>query len=809
MHLHRNPRQNFTRRPLHHALATALLGLALNTGAVAQTAHPSALDTTHTYQLPAGTLGRTLATFAIQSGLALSFDPALTEGLNSPGLNGSYTPRQALERLLHGTGLAAEMRGDGSYTLYKLPAASGNATLAPVTVRANTEQESAWGPVPGYVATRSATGAKTDTPIIETPQSISVVGAKEIETRKADSLMDAMGYTAGAARWEAQDRTADTFILRGFQMDPQSGSFYRDGTKYTVNPYNGRQEPYGLERIEVLKGAASVLYGTAAPGGIINTVSKRPTLESVHELNVSVGSFNRKQVSGDFGGALTEDGVWSYRLTGLHRDSNSAVDHVPDDRTFIAPALKWQPTAATSLTLLSEYQRDRTAYTYGLPATGTVLPNPNGRIPRGRFVGEPDYDKFDLTRYSIGYLFEHAFNDQLQLRHSLRYFNAENTYDSIWTWGLDTDQRATLFRGAQDREDRSAAVVADTSLQYNWTTGGIAHTSLIGFDITRQRHETERYNRTAQALDLYTPVYGGALGEPELASFSSRTRTKQIGLYAQDQMKIADKWVALLGGRHDWTRYDERAFFTDDVTADNEKSSAFTGRAGLVYLADNGLAPYASYSQSFEPQSGTDRNGSSFEPTRGEQWELGLRYQPKGSDTMLSAAVYDLTRANVLVSDPLDSNASIQHGEVRSRGVELEARTRIGRHANLIAAYAYTDAKTTKSSPLTPEEEGKRSGGVPYNQFSLWGDYSFGAFGLPGLKAGAGVRYVDATRGIWVDAKVPAFTLFDAMVSYSTGPWRFALNATNLTDKTYVASCTYDCFYGEPRKVIASVGYRW
>lgn len=814
---HRNPRQTFTPRPLHHALTIALLSLALNAHAEVQSADRTALDTPHRYQLPAASLGRTLAAFAVQAGLALSFDPAMTDGLSSQGLNGTYTPRQALERLLAGSGLEAVTRSDGSFTLRRKPASanSAEATLTPVSVRAGTERENAWGPVTAHVAKRSATATKTDTSIIETPQSISVIGAEEIETRKADSLADAIGYTAGVARSLIRggggtgDLTNDSFSLRGFEMDPQSGNYYRDGTKYTVNPYNGRQEPYGLERIEILKGASSVLYGTAAPGGIINTVSKRPTAETLRELNVSVGSFDRKQLAGDFGGTLSDDGIWTYRLTALKRDSKTFIDHIPDDRTFIAPALRWQPTAGTSLTLLSEYQHDRSTAASELPVNGTLLANPNGRIPRKRFVGEPGYDKFDLTRYAVGYLFEHAFDDQLKLRHSLRYLRAFNTYDTAWISELAADQRTTQYRGAQDRNDRSSAVVADTSLQYNWSMGNIAHTTLAGFDITRQRHESERYDRSAAPLDLYSPVYGAALGEAVPSGFSWKERRTQIGLYLQDQLKIADKWVVLLGGRYDRVRYDEKAFFTEDLTADNEKSSASTGRAGLVYLADNGLAPYVSFSQSFVPQSGTDRLGRRFKPTQGEQWETGVRYQPKGSDTLLTAAVYELSRSNGLVSDPMNRSYSIQHGEARSRGLELEAKTRIGKHTNLIAVYAYTDSRTLKSSPLTPEQEGKRTVGVPFNQFSLWGDYNFGHFGLARLKIGAGVRYVGATPSATANIEVPAFTLFDAMVSYATGPWTLALNASNLTDKTYVASCSSSCFYGEPRKVVGSVAYRW
>ncbi len=820
-HSHRKaPKRQTSRAFTHHALACAIGGstaimlvVTMPCMAWAQTAPAD----TRSYSVPAGALEDALNRFGREAGILLSFTPQSTSGFHSKGLQGSYTVQGGLAALLAGNGLMATRQANGSYVLSQVSAApatapaskEAEATLPTVRIVAPREVETAAGPVAGYVAKRSATGTKTDTPIIETPQSITVVGAREIETLKAQSLQEALGYVSGVNRAEGLDRTSDTFFLRGFRTG--NSSVFRDGTHYIVNYYNGRQEPYGLERIELLKGAASVLYGSAAPGGIVNTVSKRPTTEPLREINLEVGGFNRKQVSGDFGGALDKEGDWSYRLTLLKRDSNTFVDHVPDNRTYIAPALKWQPNAATSLTLLTEYQKDLTTYVDGLPAEGTVLPNVNGRIPRNRFTGEPGYDKFNLDRYSIGYLFEHEFNDQWKLRNSVRYFHAQNEFDYTWGWGLSSDQRSTADRGAQDRWDRSSAVVTDTTLQYQVKQGAIQHTALVGLDYSTPRHESERYNRTAANLDYDEPVYGGAMGSPVETSIAWKSNMKRLGIYAQDQMKIADQWVVLLGGRYDSVWYNESNFFTGEKTADNEKSNAFTGRAGLVYLADNGLAPFLSYSESFEPTDGSDRLGNRFKPTTGQQYEAGVRYQPKGSDTMMSVATYQLTQNNTTVTDPVDTSYSIQYGRVRSRGFEVEVRTRMSRNTSLIAAYAYTDAHTLQASPLQPEQVGQRSHGTPYNQLSLWSDYNFGAFGLPGLKVGAGVRHVGDTRGLaqGTAVTVPAFTLIDAMVSHTTGPWMFALNMTNLADKTYVASCTYGCFYGEPRKGIATATYRW
>lgn len=782
------------------ARAALALGLALQIQAtMAQTVR---------FDIPAQPLAPALTALASQAGLQLAFAPELAQGRQAPPILGLQDVAQALRTLLAGSGLQGRVQGR---TLVIERPAPGGTVLPEVVVRASAERDAATGPVSGYVARRSATGTKTDSSILETPQSITVIGAEEIDTLKAQSLQGALGYVAGVSRTEGMDRTTDGMFLRGFQTG-SVGSHYRDGTPYSVNYYNGQQEPYGLERIELLKGAASVLYGAAAPGGIINTISKRPTATPLRELNVEVGSFRRRQVSGDFGGALGDGSDWSYRLTFLRRDSDSFVEHVPDDRTYLAPALRWQPSADTSLTLLAEYHEDKTAYVYGLPGPGTVLPNPSGRLPRNRFTGEPGYDRFHLQRHSVGYLFEHAFSEQLKLRHSLRHYRAENVYNNAWIWGLERDLRTTAFRGGQDRQDRSSATTMDTSLQYQTSHGNVQHTLLAGFDYATPRHRDERYNRDSAPLDLYAPVYGAERGPAAPASNSSIARMKRMGLYAQDQIKIDQRWAMLLGGRYDTVRYDEQALFSGDKSADGEKSHAFTSRAGLVYLADNGVAPFLSYSESYEPTTGTDRLGRRFKPTSGEQVEAGVRFQPPGTETLLSAVVYRLTRDHVTVTDPLDVNHMIQQGRVRSQGLELEARTRIGRHVNLIAAYAYTDARTLRASPLQPEERGQRSIGVPDHQASLWGDHDFGAFGLSALKVGLGARYVGEARGRahGLAVSVPAFTLFDAMVAYDTGLWRLALNVSNLADKTYIGSCAmYGCFYGEPRKAIVTATRRW
>lgn len=781
------------------ALACAALCASLAPAQAQDTAQPAA-----TFAIPAQPLDQALNLLARQAGLQLLAPPALVQGVPGRAVQGRLGVAAAAAQLLQGSGLAARVLS-GTLVVEKAPASSG-AALPTVTVTAGAARETATGPVDGYLARRSATGTKTDTALIETPQSISIVTAAQVEVQKAQSLSDALAYSAGVAVRESS-RATESFVLRGFQADGQSGSLYRDGTKYSSNLYQGQQEPYGMERIELLRGAASVLYGNAAPGGIINTVSKRPTQETLRELNLELGSFQRKQVSGDFGGKLNEDGTWSYRLTGLLRDSNTFIDHVQDDRTFLAPALTWRPSAATSLTLLAQYKETESKYVYALPAIGTVQPSHHGRLSRSTFIGEPGADRYRDQARSVGYLLEHAFSDQIKLRQNLRLDNTHVVYSYTYHYDLaDADQRIT-DRGFDQSASQARAFTADTSLELKWGQGALRHTTLLGLDHTRQKERVQRYDLGLPAFDIFAPTYGATPTDPQESLYAAHRKLRRTGLYLQDQLKIADRWVALLGGRYDWTENTTSPIVGDDVwTA--EKNNAFTARAGLVYLADNGLAPFASFSQSFEPAAGLGRTGERFKPTEGEQFELGLRWQPPGAQTLVTATVYQLTQQNVLTLDPLNIAFQVQTGEKRARGFEFEARTRPVRNLSVLAAYAFTSAKTTRSN--TAAEIGARSPFTPRHQASVWADYGLGALGLPGLTVGGGVRYVGSSTGFaFLNAAVPAYTVFDAMLSYATGPWKFALNVSNLADKTYIANCTYGCFYGEARKAILSAGYRW
>jgi iron complex outermembrane receptor protein len=658
--------------------------------------------------------------------------------------------------------------------------------LPTVTVTDTSEQ--------GFVAKRSATGTKTDTPLIETPQSISVVTRAQIEAQAADSLDQALGYTSGIMSvWGGANRhTLTGFTIRGF-----NGLFplYLNGSKFPVNGFGGGAiEPYGFERIELLKGPASILYGQAAPGGIINLVSKRPTAEPFREIEVQAGSWDRRQGAVDLGGPLSEDGRVRYRLTALGRNSDTMIREIKDDRVSISGALEWQLTNSTLLTLLATYNKAESGYDAGKPFEGTLLPNRFGQVSRKLFLGEPNMNKFDTEGSTLGYLLEHKFNDNWTFRQNLLAYkyDSDYAYASIAQRVLATNN-ALVNRTGVTRLDGNEGISLDNQLQGKLQHGRFQHTLLIGLDWNKDDFIRTQAIGTMRPLNMYAPVYGTptVMG----AGRDTITDTKQLGFYVQDHIKFDDRWIALLGGRYDTTR----SYLGGTTT---EKAHAFSPRLGLMYLFDSGFAPYYSFTKSFEPASGLDFNRSPFKPTTGKQHEVGLKYEPRGTNASVTVSAFEITQQNVLTTDPAHVGFQIQTGEIRSRGIEIEGRASINRQLDLVGSLASTDAEVTKSNT---NNVGSRPTSVPRHMASLWADYKFQS--VPGLSMGFGVRNV-GTQEI-LGNKVPTYTVFDAAVRYQWERWQFALNLKNLTDKTYVAACSFTCYNGDERNFTLTARYRW
>ncbi len=671
--------------------------------------------------------------------------------------------------------------------------------------------ENPTGTLPGKVALRNASATKSNAAITETPQSVSVVTADDMNERKADTLADALSYTPGfTSQPSSFNRTADRFRMRGFDVESATGGSMRDGMRLQNNSYEGVQEPFGLERVEVVRGAASVLYGQLSPGGFVNGISKRPTETPLHELGLQYGNHDRKQLTGDFSGPLGDSDTLSYRLTLLQRDSNTSQDHINDDKLYIAPALTWRPNEDTSLTLLSFYQKSDTRFSAPLPYQ-MVKHVGNGPFTIGRhdFIGEPSYDDMNGEMSAIGYEFEHRFDEHTRISNKLRYYESDVKWKYLQATPASVAASAStgvLRRQYSDRRERSRALASDTNVESRWNIAGMEHTFLVGLDTYDASYDSHNFRGNAPSLDLSRYNYGQpvVVNKNPSQDRGSQLDTLQTGLYFQDQIRFDERWLLLLGGRRDWADQDQRAFRNGQKLKQDDQAT--TWRAGLVYQADNGLAPYVSYSESFFPVGVAEFTGQTFDPTKGKQYEMGIRYQPHDSNMLLSAAVYELTQENVVKTD-FNGNAQ-QIGEQRSRGLELEAKADVTPQLTLLASYAYTDARITKSA--NPSEKGQRSEDTPYHQAALWADYNFGLFGVPQLKVGAGARYKGTTQASGIDSQMPAYTLFDLRASYQLNKnWDVAINANNVTNKAYTYCEFAICRYGDEREVVTSVNFRW
>lgn len=669
-------------------------------------------------------------------------------------------------------------------------------TLPEVRVRSSAEKETAGSPVIGYRAKNAVSATKTDTPLSETPQSITVITRDQMVDQGATGMQEALNYAAGV-RSDAYglDTRADGVRIRGAFPDE-----YQDGLRKLSDWYtsNTRTDPYQLERIEVLRGPSSMLFGQGVTGGLINMVTKKPQAERMGEVGVQIGSYGRKQVQADLTGPLTEDGQWLYRLVALGRVSDTQVDYVPDDRALLAPSLTWRPNGATSLTLQASWQKDKTgSSSQFFPWSGVRTPNPNGKIPTNRFIGDPN-DKYDSERTAIGWMLDHKLNDRWTFRQNVRFSNNDVVYNSLYgdsftspgQFPLDPVNQRLLGRYAGFENTTAKLAAADQNFSGEFSTGDVRHKFVAGLDAVRYSKQSDRFDAgpgTVPPIDVYDPVYVPYVPGPLVRQPKSGLR--QTGVYVQDQLYWGN-WILVAGLRHD------RASTTLQGQADDD-SKATSKRLGVMYTLGNGWVPYLSYAESFTPVAGTNPGTTTrFKPTRGEQIEAGVKYEPQDKAMSFSAAAYELREKNrqVFVSPTVITQA----GVTRATGLELEFKGRLSASTDIVSHYNYTDINDAVIEA------------VPKHQAAIWAKHRFSIAGLPGFSIGGGVRWMSSFKD-GNAPNMPSVALLDALVAYDAGSWRYALNISNLADKEYASTCLSrgDCWYGARRNVVASATYRF
>ncbi|GBU17929.1 MULTISPECIES: TonB-dependent siderophore receptor [Methylobacterium] len=708
------------------------------------------------------------------------------------------------------------------------PAQAGAATLSEIAVEGTAvraarpggvaagrfDREDPRGPVDGYVATRSATATKTDTPLIETPQAITVIGRQQIDAQGATTLTQATQYTAGIYSGVfGADQRVDFFTLRGFTASDYG--IYKDGLQllnFGFGTY--KVETFGLERIEVLRGPSAVLFGAGNPGGLVNQITKRPTTLPFGSIEVGGGSFGQAYGAFDIGGPADNSGHWFYRLTGIGRTGGTQVDGVPADRYYIAPALTYKPDGGTSFTVLTSYQRDSTGVTsLFLPYSGTARPNASGfRIPRSLNIGDPTFNNFQREQAYAGYEFEHAVDNVWTVRQNFRYSLSDGYQNSyIGQIGYANAAQTQLARNQFAFQDKASLFQVDNQAEARFFDGLFGHTVIFGVDYKNYLLKDNQAFAGGPALDLLAPTFGPAQGRPSpyiVRDFAF----SQVGLYAQDQIKLTDR-LSLIGGlRQDFATTDTNVRYSAfGDTSSSRNDQALTGRIALLYNFDFGFAPYVAYSTSFQPQIGQDAlNGfRSLRPDRGEQIEVGARLEPVGAGYSLQVAAFDLVRDNPPFSIPGTFNTT-QQGSVRSRGVEAQFVGNLFDGLNLVAAVTHYDLEYVKSQ--APVLIGKTPTNVPQTFASAFLDYTIPVGELRGFGFGGGVRYVGSSFADQLNTlRVPEYVLFDATVHYTWDRWRAAITAANIGDRRFVSACQdpNNCFYGEARRVMASVSYKW
>lgn len=630
----------------------------------------------------------------------------------------------------------------------------------------------------GYLVPEASTATRTDTPLRDIPQSIQVVPQQVLEDQKAVRLRDALRNVSGVFVGNTFGGTTDNYNIRGFA----DATILRDGFKENFAEGLSLRDLADIEKIEVLKGPASVLYGYVEPGGAINLVTKRPLDDPFYNIDLSIGSYGFYRPSIDFSGPLTSDKALRYRLNLAYQNADSFRDFVDSERVFAAPVFGLKLGDRTNLSINTSYLYDRRTIDRGIVAIGREVAD----IPRDRFLGEPgDFRRSE--QFNIGYRLEHEFNDNLKIRNGFQFLqNNESVFNTNAT-ELD-EATGTLYRDYFDNANEYKIYALQTDLTSKFRTGSVNHQLLFGFDLQRNTIEgffrtpfdafdTSVEDRQTPSIDIFNPIYN--VRPPDRSSFIFRrddlTTTDSLGIFLQDQIALADNVKLLVGGRFDTITQE-----LDDELNDSESSEsndAFSPRVGIVYQPIQPISLYASYSRSFAPNTGIGFDGSLLEPTRGTQYEAGVRAE-LNSALAATLAAYEITKTNIATTDPNDPAFSIAVGEQRSRGIEFDISGEISPGWNIIASYSYTNAEITESEDYPV---GNKVPNVPHNKASLWTTYEFQNGGLQGLGLGLGLFYVDARQGDLENSfELPSYMRTDAAIYYRQNNWRAAINIQNL-----------------------------
>lgn len=667
-------------------------------------------------------------------------------------------------------------------------------------------------------ADRAVAATKTDTKLVEIPQSISVITAEQISERGVQNYQETFRYSAGVDtdRYGIDSR-GDFFSARGFELRQ-----YLDGlNKQPDFLYGSRTEVFTLERAEVLRGPSAVLYGAGTSGGLLNAVSKRPQFGFGAELGLQLGTDERKQVQGDITGELSDS--LAGRFVGVWRDAQLQPEGQANDKRVVMPSITWRPTAQTDVTLIALYQEERMGTHTYLPLSKTINANAdNPRVPIDLFIGEPGFSRMDTDHAAFTLLANHRFNDLFAVSSSVRHIDQEVEFREIYGsyfGGAGVDpfidpERTLLAREFYVLDEDYSLVNADTRVQFDFQTGPLRHKVLVGVDYTLFKQDRQEgfscrgvtdgsfdcyIGGSPPPLNVYDPVYGQSVDFGFTNAY--QTRSTQLGFYLQDQVKWGERVSLVLGARRDEAS-------SEVAASPKDETSATTFKVGVIAELMWGLAPFASYSESFAPIFGGDYFGNPFDPQEGRQYEAGIKWQPF-ENALLTVTYFDIEDSNFLTQDPDNIQNFIQSGSIGSTGIEFEAVLNFPQGIELLASYSYNKAEVTEGS-LT-HQKGARIEDLPEHLASLWTSKTFLVNDALSWRIGAGVRRVGDKIDSFQLQRTPPVTLVDAMAEASYGPWNVALNVNNVADKEFCTTAvawSYPygvCYPGMNRTILGTM----
>jgi iron complex outermembrane receptor protein len=778
----------------------------------------AAPDKARPFNIPAQSLSSALTRFSADTRLQVLYEGDVADKLQAPALNGTYTPAQALDKLLGGTGLKSRYTNDKTITI-EAPSSQNQPntpTLKAMTVTGKTKYDATDPYDKHYAAPNSSFATKTDTPIMETPLNIQVLPKAVLDDQQAIKMDQALKYVSGVTTGQAAGGLTDQPTIRGFF----NYNLFRNGFRIDASGPEGTRNMANVQSIEVLKGPAAMLYGRVEPGGMVNIVTKKPLDTDYYSVQQQFGSFDLYRTSIDATGPIADNKNLLYRMNVAYENSGSFRENVDYDKVFVAPVLQWNISPQTTALLELEYRKESNVYdlharpliTDGTRADGTWINPRLADIPRERNLMEDNRNHVEDKL--IGLNLSHKFNDDWTLTEQLN-IQLLDRDRMVMTPGTLLADKRTLNRTLLTSDFfTNNSYFTTTNLTGHFNTWGLKHTLLIGGDYYLQDMNSVGYSSTAASrIDIYNPVHTGnpPINPTTRAAQSFHTETDLYGIYVQDQIKLPYN-VHVMGG----FRYQDVEQY--DVIAKQvaQKADAVTPQVGVLWQPIKWLSLYGNYVENFGTTNGMGQGNTFLPPQTAQQWEGGFKTSFFDDRLSTTISYYNLTKQNIPTTDPANPTFSIAAGEAQSRGVEMDIKGEILPGWKGIATYAYTETEVLKENNPNTIPVGSRLRGIPEHTSTLWSTYDFQKDYLRGFKVGAGVELVSAKKASLDknDFNFAGFGVVDLLASYTRNVAKskvtLQLNVTNLLDKEY----THDGFagpgqtratWGTPRSLMGSV----